>query len=139
MEISEIVKTARNVPWEEVRQVCCESCSGIADYLADLCSDDPQVRHRAYWRFDNHVVVQSGLFSGAFYIVPFIIELLRENIRSNRHNRELYNLLIELGIGRGTGDVWFSIATEPFIYYLPDRSGTRWSLTEACRNAVFAG
>lgn len=139
MKISEIIKAARNVDWGSLECIEHQPCRNIPDALAGLCSDDPQLRQRAYWKFDNHVVVQSGLYNSAFYVIPFVIQLLKENIKSNRHNRELYDLLFELGNGCGPGDVEFSIVTEPFTHYIPKNGGIKWSLPEACYNAVFAG
>lgn len=136
MEISKIIKTAKKINWKSLE--CCGHRPCMIS-LADLLSDNPKVRKRAYWEFDNHVVVQSGLYNSAFYVIPFVLELLKENIKCNRHNREIYDLLFELGNGFGPGEVEFSIMTEPFTYYVPKEGGIKLGLTEACYNAVFAG
>ena len=111
-------------------------CRHVPAAIEALKSPDSQVRHAGVNKLDNHVVVQGGLFEGAFYIVPFLIDALRVPECPGR--LEIYDLLFEIANGGSGFDncVTFRVEREPFVYFRPDPRGDRVFLELACRFAV---
>lgn len=139
MDIDTILQEINNIDWSTLHEEI-ENCEFVPNAFIGFFSDDDAIRNKSFRNFDNSVVVQSTLYDGAFYVVPFLLEALKQNIQSKRDNYELYNLLFEIGNGSGYNDtVTFEIRTEPFVYYVPNNNGIQWSLTKACREAVFTG
>jgi hypothetical protein len=107
--------------------------------LLGLLDRDIEVRKKNYWKIDNVVVVQGGLYEGAFFLVPFLLEMLRVNATAKE---EIYNLLFEIanGVSRPESQIRYSIQETPFVFYLPRPSaGIFEPLCCACRGAVLRG
>lgn len=94
--------------------------------LKSLASEDGDVRSAAYWQLDNSVVLQSDLSESAFYVVPFVIDLLRELPIPAR--ALIYKLLFELANGS---------ALDTVTVRLPN--GTDIALEEATHREVAKG
>lgn len=135
-----VLEEAGKIDWSRL----CSGWGGCDDVLrglAHITDPDPQVQQEAYWCLDNHVVVQRTLYEGAFYVIPFVLEWLRQTDARQTEREELYDLLIEIAGGYGSplDTVEFEVVTHPFVYYLPKRGGRLRSLNQACREAVMAG
>lgn len=128
----------RTFPWNAVTgQV--ENCEHIPKAILSLGASDPQVRKDAYWKIDNHVVVQGGLYEGAFYVVPFLLEGATS---PSKHGRvESLKLLFEIASGAASFDqtVRFRTIYNPHVYYFPDTAGDCIPLCIAVRFAVASG
>jgi|GEM_PF-1659042 len=86
----------RAIPWSQI-----PVASGKADHvpqaLAGLVSPDKRLRERSYWQLDNEIVLQSDLYDAAYFVIPFLIQYLRERVPHGRDR--IYDLLIEIGRG----------------------------------------
>jgi hypothetical protein len=86
----------RAIPWSQM-----SVASGKADHvpqaLAGLVSPDERLRDRSYWQLDNEIVLQSDLYDAAYFVIPFLIQYLRERVPHGRDR--IYDLLIEIGRG----------------------------------------
>jgi hypothetical protein len=128
----------RKVPWHSVAALQ-GTCSHVPDSILSLVSSDPSVRESAYWNLDNRIVVQGGLFEGAFYVVPFLLQICRNDFVKGRI--ESLELLYELAAGASSFDkqVRFSTVATPFSFYLPDPDAIAVPLTIAVRFAIACG
>ena len=114
-----------DIPWEQRRTASGFACD-VPYAIRELASPDEAVRRRAYWRLDNHIVVQSDLFEAAYDVVPILVAMLEERIK---YGRDLaYDLLYELGNGYAPDDVTCR-----------RRDGATVGLREGCRSEVKAG
>lgn len=114
-------------------------CETIPAAFLGLAASDKTTREESYWKIENVVVVQRELYEGAFFVVPFLLEMLRN---SPGGKEEIYNLLFEIANGAaGFGDaVRYSVKEHPFVYYVPVDSGANEEpLSSACRSAVLKG
>jgi hypothetical protein len=114
---------------DDVQWAALEQAHGTAEHiplaLRGLMSSDVEIRNSSYWKLDNHVVLQSDLYQAAYFIIPFLLEILRsceEEIKTCA-----YNLLHEIANG-----------------YAPDEvrcmhRGGEVSLVGACRAAIMEG
>jgi hypothetical protein len=64
--------TLNEVPWRTVGSQQ-GKCEHVPDAIEALISPDSGLRKAGYWRLDICLVVQGGLFDGAFYVVPFCV------------------------------------------------------------------
>lgn len=128
------------LPWDKLRTQT-EFCVHIPDAIRGLISSDDVVRRNSYWKLDNHVVVQGGLYEGALYIIPFLVELLK--CTDVEYGRELiYDLLFEIGNGSAEIKDYVSykkVVYESCHYYVPTSSDIKEPLQIACRNSVLLG
>src|SRR5437016_721090 len=83
------------VPWHSLASQA-SNCSKVPDSLFGLLEQNPEPRKRAYWGIDNVVVVQGGLYEGAFFVTPFLIEMIRVGAAGAV---EIYDLLFEIANG----------------------------------------
>lgn len=86
---------------EEIAWSGLSIASGCADNIPQalhgLVSPDENVRKRSYWQLDNRVVLQADLYEAAYFVVPFLIQLLDEKVA---HGRDLiYDLVFEIANG----------------------------------------
>jgi hypothetical protein len=133
--MNEFWNAVRSMPWDAIATQSGD-CSGVPDALASLSAEDPDVRRSGYWRLDNHVVVQGGLYSGAFYLVPFLVQLLRS--KTHLGQSEILDLLCEIASGTAEFEstVSFAVCERPFVTYIPDKAGLRFPLVVACQFAI---
>jgi len=63
-------------PWPQLRGAC-GSAEHVADALRELLeAADPVEAERAYWKLENHVVVQGQLYQAAESVVPVLLATL---------------------------------------------------------------
>ncbi len=114
-----------SVPWGELKQA--HGTSGhVPDAILGLVSEDAQRRREAYWKLDNYVVLQSDLYEAAYYVIPFLLQIL-ENPSTLNRREYVYDLLIEIANG-GAPELFTVI-----------HSNAEWPLALACRDRVAAG
>ena len=81
--------------WEGLR-----TASGTAEEipaaLTALRSFDKKVRQAAYWKIDNHAVLQGDLYEAAPFVVRAVLDSLKV---TSVANEEFYDLLIEFANG----------------------------------------
>ncbi len=69
----------------------------IPDAIRNLISENATERYNAYWKLDNYIVLQSDLYESAFYVIPFLIEILQSNFDLDKG--KIYDLLYEIANG----------------------------------------
>ncbi len=129
---------AATIRWDTICSVTGD-CTNIPHALSLLQSDDPVTRKSAYWMLDNHVIVQGGLFEGAFYVVPFLLQVC--NCKSANGRNEAMTLLFEIASGASTfeSQVRFATIGSPYRHYTPDPNAIGIPLAIAVRLAVACG
>lgn len=130
-----LIEVLSRIEWSDIRgQV--GRCDQIPSALLSLGSADPQVRRKAYWSIDNHVVVQGSLYEGAFYVIPFLSELCASEDPNGRF--EALSLLYEIANGMAPFDesVRFTIVDETIRHYIPSSSSSPVPLCVAVRFAA---
>jgi len=100
--------------------------SHIPGAIRGLIAEDKQTREMSYWKLENYVVLQSDLYEAAFYVVPFLLEILSSDIKEGRER--VYDLIFEIGNGYA-----------PKRYKIKNLDGELTSLAEACRASVIKG
>ena len=106
------------------------SASEIPHALLLLTSDSEKERTAGYWKIDNHVVVQSDLFTAAPFVVPFLLEILANRTRPGASL--VYDLLYEIGGGGAPEETMTD-------FRLPGWSTEELPLQRACYDAVKSG
>ena len=137
---NDILREMNKINWADIPPGI-DSTSVTRDF-AKFAADNPDEREQAYACFDNRIVIQGTLYESAFYITPFLIELLRRRTAANLPCEAIYDLLYQIAEGsfHGCGPmVECDIVTKPFVYYIPKKGGTLLPLSNACRDAVLAG
>ena len=125
-----ILDSVRKVEWRALKDRLGFIDYNIADILSNLIDDDLQKRNIAYWKLDNHIVIQGGLSESCFYILPFLNELV--TITNNR--LELLNIIFEIFNGNdrnAQGEhiiIKYNTEIEPFEYFVPTSVGREASL-----------
>lgn len=110
-----------NIPWAKLKQA-----SGLSDHIPDailgLVSHNLDKQKQSYWQLDNHVVLQGDLYQSAFYVIPFLIEILKSEMISARNYA--YDLLFEIANGYAPKEC------------LCKYKGTDIPLTKACKKSI---
>lgn len=105
--------------WNEVK-----TASGFAvdfPYQFELlCSPSEAQREGAYWKIDNHAILQSDLYEAAFYVIKPLTELLFKT----EYRYQILDLLIEISLGCALDSDLIEIDGVPI------------SLMDACRNEL---
>ena len=114
-----------SIHWDE-KKCLSGSARHVPAALRDLLSDKLDVIERAYWKLDNHVVVQSDLFEAAYFVIPILLQMLRQGIAKGRGH--VYDLLFEIGNGHG-----------PDGETLVTAEGEKVLLRVACRREIRRG
>jgi hypothetical protein len=83
------------VDWKVLRTAT-GTAEEIPTALLGLCSADKKTREVAYWKIDNHAVLQGDLYEVAPFAVAAVIDCLRSGPSSKD---EIYNLLVEFANG----------------------------------------
>lgn len=86
-------KDLHKIDWRSLKQAHGHAAH-IPEAIKGLISDSPEIVESSYWKLDNHIVLQSDLYEAAFYVIPFMIEILKSNHTIGRNY--VYNLLIEI-------------------------------------------
>jgi hypothetical protein len=109
------------VNWSELRQAHGDA-GHVPEAIKGLIASDPKVQEASYWKLDNHIVLQGDLYQAAFYVIPFLIEILKSNIQSGRNY--VYDLLFEIANGCAPDEV-------SCVY-----DGLNLPLTDACKRVI---
>mgnify|MGYP000571271690 CR=1 FL=1 len=112
------------INWTELKQAHGNS-GHVPDAIRGLISGDRKEQEASYWKLDNHIVLQGDLYQAAFYVIPFLLEILGSKVKSGRSYA--YDLLFEIANG-------FAPEETICVY-----DGVSLPLTEACKNAVVGG
>lgn len=129
----------RSLEWSDIRSQS-GSCQGVPDALMRIASsDDKEVRSRSYWDIENSVVVQGGIYDGAFFTIPFLLQICV--MAGSSGKSEALELLYEIAAGATSFDsnVKFRIVDTPFRYYTPDPLSSEIPLGVASRFAIGNG
>ena len=122
MELNVILDLVKNVEWKILKDRLGFIDYNIADILKDLIDNDFYKRNIAYWKLDNHIIIQGGLSESCFYILPFLNELIK--ITKNR--LELLNIIFEIFNGNDRNakgehmKIRYYSEIHPFEYFIPD-------------------
>lgn len=125
MDQTRLKEMIQQIPWGDLN-VLMGKATHIPRALLELTSPDKKTRESAYWKIDNHVVVQSDLFEAAYYVVPLLLEILSHEGIDGRDL--IYDLLYEIGNGAGFG--------KSIVRYF---DGKEMDLEQACRSEVSQG
>ena len=129
-----IIDSLHSVPWSAIKGNFSD-CSHIPEAIINLTSSNFVTCKSGYNQIDNHLIVQGGLSEGAFYILPFLIEIALSDLAG----RELaIDLLAEIISGTASWDnfVKFRTMAMPFQMYIPDENGMVVPLIVAIRLAI---
>lgn len=88
----------RDVDWTSLHTVHGDA-SAVPNALNGLRSHDKVESERSYWMLDNQVVVQSDLYDSAYYVIPFVVDIIQD-VKNGGHLRA-YDLLYEIANGYG--------------------------------------
>lgn len=132
--MEKIIDILKTINWEKLDSA--SKIKNIEENFANLISKDAKTANDAYWNFDNVVVLQGDLYESAFYLVPFLIEILKisENLEY------VLELLFQIINGASYEDeyIFFDTHIAPFIYYTPNTNAQRKEiLQDACKLAVY--
>lgn len=114
----------QNINWADLKQAHGNSVH-VPEAIKGLISNDEKEQEASYWKLDNHVVLQGDLYQAAFYVIPFLLEILVSKIKFGRNY--VYDLLFEIANG-------FAAEEATCVY-----DGVALSLTDACKTAVLGG
>jgi hypothetical protein len=96
--------------------------------LVDLLSDDKDLVEKAYWKIDNHVVLQSDLSESAKYVPKY----LEEVVLKAKYKGSAIELLFQIGNGASADsqleEDCYREATQVLTRLLENREivGTKW-------------
>ncbi|MDR1389377.1 MAG: hypothetical protein LBJ31_05315 [Treponema sp.] len=94
--MKEILKIFQKIEWEKLHSA--SKIENINENFRDLISEETEISERAYWKFDNVIVLQGDLYEAAFYIIPFLLKLLEKT----KNIEKILNLLFEISNGSET-------------------------------------
>lgn len=95
------------VDWESLRTAH-GSAAHVPQALKGLMSDDPSIQEASYWKLDNHIVLQSDLYESAYWVIPFLIEILKSGQAHVRHRT--LDLLFEIANGYSSPETVVTVA-----------------------------
>lgn len=138
MEKEDIVKIINSYPWRYVNGQM-RKCDNLNVYLIGLLSSNEIEQDESYWQLDNNIVVQSGLYDGAFYVIPFLVAFLKMDFQFNAN--KVFDLLFEISKGETDELICYSVKREGVDYFFPaseehNTESITISLSIACRNEV---
>ena len=122
MDISKYIDA---IHWDDLN-VASGKASRVPEALLGLISAADETRNQSYWRLDNEIVLQSDLYEAAYFVVPILIQMLREKPAHGRE--EIYDLLYELANG---------YAPETIVCHRSD--GHIVPLKQGCREEIKKG
>lgn len=135
--MSIINQVINSIKWKEINCFT-GNCSHVPEAISQLYSSSSADRLAAYWRLDNHLVIQGYLSEGAFYIIPLLIQIV---VDESEFIDEALDLLIEIWLGAAEFEktVNFKICNHPAVYFVPAQDGIVLPLFMACRLAIIIG
>jgi hypothetical protein len=110
------------VDWAHVQEASGPAISIPLNFRELLAARDEEEVKRAYWKLENHVVVQGHLYEAAIYLVPVICAALVDPDRPRLIRSWIIELLFQICNG----------------YYLstPDSASRPVDIVTQCRNAA---
>jgi hypothetical protein len=85
--------------WSNIME-CDGPATKIPSAIRELISaDTPQEARAAYWKLENHVVVQGGIFEAAVYTVPVLVASWVRNDRPTHFVIATMNLFFQILAG----------------------------------------
>ncbi|GAB5405824.1 MAG: hypothetical protein Aurels2KO_40550 [Aureliella sp.] len=140
--MNEFSTALKTVTWNEIAQLTGD-CSHVPAALENLRSPEQSTRESAYWKLENHIVVQGGLLGGAFYVVPFLVHICHTNLANQIETGTLESLELLTEICFGATDfeacVDFRHISTPLECFTPAKTGIRAPLLVAVRFALGRG
>ena len=61
MNLKVLNEYIKSFPWHHIEKAM-GNCQGIDKDVINLISDDLKIRDMAYWKLDNHIVLQGGVW-----------------------------------------------------------------------------
>jgi hypothetical protein len=86
-----------DIPWGEIRQAH-GTAEDIPQAIRALATASPDRVEDAYWRLDNHVVLQGTVYEAAYSVIPYMLEII-ESGRPAENRAAAYDLLVEIARG----------------------------------------
>ena len=103
--------------WESV-QVLGGSASHVPEAIIGLLSSNKVDFDKAYWKLDNHIIVQGDLFSSAALVPKYLEEVLLKT----KFKEPVIDLLWQIGSGYSTDNNLQSLCYENVIKVLKSLS-----------------
>ncbi len=94
------------IDWSKLRQAHGDA-SLVPTAIQELISNDSDKREAAYWKLDNYIVLQSDLYESAYYVIPFLLEILKSDSTVGREH--VYALLSEIANGYAPENITINI------------------------------
>lgn len=120
-DFTEMFEHLEKIEWGKL-----EHAHGTAEHVPSairgLVSESAAERKESYWKLDNNVVLQSDLYESAFYVIPFLIKILKSESQLGREY--VYSLLYEIANGSAPDDITI------------EHAGEQLPLTMACRKEI---
>lgn len=138
LDKEKFIRIITDFPWESVKAQG-NSCKEVPGALLRLLEVGRDVKSTEHWDIENVVVVQGGLYEGAFYVIPFLIQMVGIN---ENGTAEILDLLFEIANGSAEPNdvVKYSVVEVPFFHYVPNQNEALIEpLSIACRGAVLKG
>lgn len=124
-------------PWDQVKGQL-SFCEHIPQSLRLLIDNDADKRDFGYWGVDSNLIVTRYPYEGAFYVVPFLLAMLK--MEESFQGDKLYELLYEIAYStRGLVIISYDKVQEEFPYYLPVNGSESVILSIGCRREVLSG
>jgi hypothetical protein len=116
-----MVTETRAIDWKNISQADGDAAH-VPDALRGLVSFDPEERETSYWKLDNFIILQGGIYEASFYAIPFLLEITKS---SAEHGKDrAYDLLTEIANG-------WEAENASCMYF-----GEMMSLTDACKRSI---
>lgn len=116
-----VLDKINSIDWSKLKQAH-GYCDHVPEAIKGLMSADSKIQEESYWKLDNHIVLQGDIYQGAFYTIPFLVEVLNSSEKNGRNY--IYDLLFEINNGYSPDDIscWYNDKEYP--------------LTEACKISI---
>lgn len=83
-----------DVDWSSL-EILTGTAEHVPHAILGLLASDPEDVRNAYWRLENHIVVQGDLYSAAAPAIEFLEAVALEGV----HKTQILDLMLEIGIG----------------------------------------
>jgi len=99
----DILKELEIVEWDSLRTAQGINADYIPNALLGLMSVNKEEKEKAYWSLENHVVLQGDVYDSSYYVIPFLVEMIKKTDEETKVYA--YDLLIEIINGYSVYDV----------------------------------
>ena len=90
----DISKELETVEWDTLRTAEGINADYIPKALLGLMSVKQEEKEKAYWSLENHVVLQGDVYDSSYYVIPFLVEMIKKTDAETKIYA--YDLLIEI-------------------------------------------